>query len=97
MAYCKNALVRTHASTVGGVDGKPRGQSAYHWDYATDDAPAVVEAAAYFAAAFADGLTKGDKIDAVMSVAGTPVRKAYVVTAISDASVTLAVQSTALG
>ncbi|WP_163616505.1 hypothetical protein, partial [Klebsiella pneumoniae] len=63
--------------------------------YATADAAAVVEAAAY---APDKRLKKGDIIEASMARGGTPVTKTYVVTAVSALGVpTLALQSTAAG
>lgn len=98
MSFCNKSLVRRGAGVpVGSTAGAAQSNQSNRWDYATDDAAATVEVNTYFAAALAYGLAKGDTIDAVMAVSGTPVRKNYVVTAVTTTTVTLAVQATALG
>ena len=65
--------------------------------YVTPDAAAVVEAANYFNPG-ATLLAKGDVIQAVMVIAGTPILKHYVVTSATGATpVTVAIQTTTAG
>jgi hypothetical protein len=61
--------------------------------YVTTDAPAVVEAAGYFNALY-ERLPKTTVIKSVMTAAGTPVVKQYIVTASSSTAVTIALQAT---
>lgn len=66
------------------------------WSYVTADTAATVETAAYFNTAY-NLLSKGDVIEAVMVMGGTPVAKRYVVTASSSTAVTIALQTTTAG
>ncbi len=98
MAFCSKSAVRqTQAVPVGSTAGAAQSNQSGSWRYATDDSAAVVEAANYFLPLFAKGLQKGDIIDAVAAVSGTPVRKAYVVTGASATSVAIAMAATAPG
>lgn len=98
MSYCARSFVRQSVATpVGSTAGAAQSNQSASWRYATDDAAAIVEGGGYFNAAISYGVQKGDIIDAVMAVAGTPVRKAYVVTAVSATTVSIAVAATALG
>jgi len=97
MSFCAKSLVRDQAAPVGSTAGVAQGNLSTAWRYCTDDAAATVEVNTYFAAALSYGLKKGDTIDAVCAISGTPVRKGYVVTAVTTTTVTLAVQATALG
>lgn len=84
MSYATRSLVRTVQAPIGAADGKSTaGAPVSHYVYATVDAVATVETANYFTD---PRLRKGDLIDVVAVVGGTPVRKAYVVTAVSAAS-----------
>ncbi len=70
------------------------------WGYVTADTAATVETAGYFNAANGGAVVnvvKGDIIDAVMNIGGTPVMKSYIVTAAGPSSVTIALQSTTAG
>jgi hypothetical protein len=66
------------------------------WGYVTADAAATVEAAGYFNSMYSS-LAKGDAIDCVMAIAGTPVLKSYVVTASASTGVTIALQTATAG
>jgi hypothetical protein len=81
MAYATRSLIRTVQAPIGAADGKSSaGSPVSHYIYATDDAVATVETSAYFKDS---RLRKGDLIDVAAVVGGTPVRKAYVVTAVN--------------
>lgn len=98
MAYCSKSFVRaTQAVPVGSTAGAAQSNQSASWRYATDDAAAVVEGANYFLPAFPKGLQKGDIIDAVMAVSGTPICKNYVVTAASATAVSIAVATVTAG
>lgn len=76
-----------------------RASAVYQYGYVTADTAATVEGVGYFDAAGAL-LNVGDCIDAVMVANGTPVAKAYVVTANTVASgghVTIALQLATAG
>lgn len=82
MSYSPRSLIRTGTQApVGAADGSAGMAQASMWLYATLDAGATVEAASYFNAARSQ-LAKGDVILSVMAQGGTPVLKAYVVTAV---------------
>ena len=67
------------------------------WGYATADTAATVEGGGYFNPA-PTILAKGDIIEAVMVLGGTPVHKTYVVTSASGAAtVVIALQTTTAG
>lgn len=94
MAYDPNGLINMGPR---GAVGQGAGSVRSAWAYTIPDAAAVVEAASYFNAA-ASGFAKGDSIDAVMAVNGTPIRKNYVVTsATGAATVVIALQTTTAG
>ena len=67
------------------------------WTYQTTDAQTAVAGAGYFSS-YAKGFEKGDIIDVVGSIGGTPTLRSYVVTAVTKpedgtASVTIALSS----
>lgn len=94
MAHETKNLIRIAS---GGVTGAGAGVQVSVYLLATADTAAVVEAANYFNAS-AGYLQKGDVILASMVRGGTPVLKAYHVTAVSAAgAVTVALQATAAG
>lgn len=67
------------------------------WGYATADTAATVETSGYFNAA-ASLLQKGDRIEAVMVMSGTPVTKNYVVTSANNVTpVTIVIQQATAG
>lgn len=91
MAFAANGLRRCD---YGGHNGT---NAVSQFSYTTTDAAATVEAANYFNSAYQQ-FNKGDTIDAVMAVGGTPVRKNYVVTSASGATtVVVALQTTTAG
>lgn len=90
MAFSANGLTRTRA---GGTSQS--NVTVSQFDYAINDAPAVVEGSNYFPGDC--GLAKGDSILAHMSLGGTPVLKHYVVTAVATAGCTIAVQAVTAG
>lgn len=98
MALSQRSLVRiAHQTPVGLAAGTPSDRTAGQWFYATDDAAATVEGAGYWNGA-RQFLRVGDVITAVMAAAGTPVLKAYVVTAVpASGNITTAIQATTLG
>lgn len=84
MAYATRSLIRTVQAPRGAADGKSSaGSPISAYVYATDDAVATVETAAYFKDS---RLRKGDVIDVAADLAATPVRKAYIVTAVNAAN-----------
>lgn len=92
MAFSASNLRRKNYGAPLADNAQPMSE----FSYVHTDAAAVVEAAGYFNAAYRT-LAKGDLIDAVMAMGGTPVTKRYVVTASSSAAVTIALQSPAAG
>ncbi|MBJ7535287.1 hypothetical protein JDN40_14340 [Rhodomicrobium vannielii ATCC 17100] len=82
----------THSGTASWGSGS--GKMFWRAELITDDAPAAVETAGYFAAVWTR-LQKGTIIQAVMSISGTPVYKNYIVTASSASGVTVAVATAA--
>ena len=87
MSFDKNNMMRAESMGATGP-----GQTGIHseWIFATNDAPAAVEAANYFNLA-APYVNKGDTIRASMSRSGTPVGKDYIVTAVDKAANTVTV------
>jgi UDP-N-acetyl-D-mannosaminuronic acid transferase (WecB/TagA/CpsF family) len=78
--------------SCGVASGDGTGTIMNEADFITADAPAVVEAAGYFNTA-ANRLPKCTIIEAVMTAAGTPVFKSYIVTANDGTAVTIAAQT----
>lgn len=76
----------------GGATAAGRANIFSVYTYATADAPAAVETAAYFDGA-ASFLTKGDVIICSMTRGGTPVAKTYIVTANTGTAVTIVLQT----
>ncbi|OCC01840.1 hypothetical protein BA190_26880 [Labrys sp. WJW] len=101
MSFCAKALRRLDSQTpVGDAAGNATSTLVQTSTYATNDAAATVETAGYFNAARDAGrVSKGDIILATMVNAGTPVLKAYVVTAapVPTGNVTIALAATAAG
>lgn len=97
-ANTERALARQQSpSPVGLASGAQKNALISLYSYATDDAAATVEAAGYFNSA-RGRLTVGTVIIASMANAGTPVLKAYVVTAVpATGNVTIALQTTTAG
>ena len=98
-ANTERALARQQSPTpVGLASGAQKNALVSLYSYATDDAAATVEAAGYFNSA-RTRLTVGTVIIASMANAGTPVLKAYVVTAAPQVTgnVTIALQTTTAG
>jgi hypothetical protein len=93
MAFDPSAL---HRLDFMGRVGNGPGSVKYRYNYATLDTAAAVEAANYFNGAVQE-LAVGASIDAVMVLGGTPVRKAYVVTANSGTAVTIALATATAG
>jgi hypothetical protein len=83
------ALQNLHRITMGGSTAAGRDKMLSFWMGATDDAPAVVEAAGWFNI-FSGLLQKGDIIIMSMTRAGVPVTKTYTVTVNTGAAVTVA-------
>lgn len=98
MSYSETSLARlTSPTSIGLASGKPRQEVSSTYQYATDDAAATVEAAGYFNSA-RSRLVKGDVIIARMAMAGTPIVKVYIATAVpSTGNVTIALAATAAG
>jgi hypothetical protein len=94
MAYSARSLVAFGETViVGKTDGTTSESKVFQYAYATEDAPAVVEAAGYFNNARVK-LSKGSIILASMTNAGTPAFKAYIVTASpSSGNVVIAAQT----
>jgi hypothetical protein len=90
MAFAANGLTRTRAggTSVANV-------TTSQFDYATEDAAAVVEGSNYFPGDC--GLAKGDAVLAHMVLGGTPVLKQYMVTAVATAGCTIVVQAVTAG
>lgn len=64
--------------------------------YVTDDDTAAVATAGYFnALAVATRVKKGDHIDITLTLSGTPMRRSYIVTAVTSTTVTIAAQNVA--
>jgi hypothetical protein len=100
MAYDKVNFPALRRDVIGyhGDAGARVDSVKYQWSFVTTDAAATVEAANYFNAQ--TDMQKGDIIDAVMAVGGTPVRKMYVLTAgigSGGAANTIALATTAAG
>ena len=97
-ANTERALARLQTpSSVGLASGAQKNALISVFAYSTDDAAATVEAAGYFNSARLR-LTVGSIILASMVNAGTPVLKAYVVTAVpATGNVTIALQTTTAG
>jgi hypothetical protein len=89
MAYIEQGLRRM---TYGGAVGNGVGSVRSMWHYVTADAAATVEAANYFNSASSQ-FTKGDKIELVAAVGGTPVSKTLVVTSATGAATVVVAQS----
>lgn len=84
MSFAERSLIRLTQAPRGAADGKSTaGSPVSAYMYATDDAVATVETAAYFKDA---RLRKGDVIDVAADLGETPVRKAYIVTAVNAAN-----------
>jgi transcription termination factor Rho len=99
MAFSIKSLSRlSHAVPVGNAAGNATSVQVSKFLYASDDAAATVEAAAYFNNARAI-LNKGDIIIVSLVNSGTPVTKQYVVTAAPKVTgnVTVALQTTTAG
>jgi hypothetical protein len=99
MALSLKSLVRQGtAAPVGLATGLPRAAAVSLFTYATDDAAATVETAAYFNNARAI-LNVGDHIDASMVMAGTPVAKKYICTVVpkTTGNVVVVLQTTTAG
>lgn len=90
MAFLANGLTRTRAGGTTATN-----VTVSQFDYATNDAAAVVEGSNYFPGDC--GLAKGDMITAHMAVSGTPILKQYSVTAVATAGCTIAVQTVTAG
>ena len=84
MAFSPKSCRRLDSQTpVGNAAGVATAAQINKYVYATQDAPAVVEAAGYFNALRDSGsITIGSTIDASMSLGGTPVAKTYVATVV---------------
>lgn len=97
MSLYRTGLMMIAQVLVGGTDGKQSSTDQRKmWAYSTKDAAATVETAGYFDTAY-DIVGKGDTIQAVMAIGGTPVLKHYVVTASSSSGVTVALAGTTAG
>lgn len=97
MSYCEKALHRTTQHMAGTTAGVAKSAQITKWEYGTDDAAATVETAGYYNSARAL-LTPGDKIDAVMALTSTPVRKSYVVLTVpASGNVTIGLATTTAG
>lgn len=95
MAFNKDGLYRQgQGGYVAALAPNPR---LSLWHYATTDAAAAVEAANYFPAKIdqAAAFVKGDVIQVVAAAGGTPVLKAYIVTAVGATACTIAAQTVA--
>lgn len=91
MPFAVNGLKRTRAGGTSATN-----LTVSQFDYATNDAPAVVEGSNYFPGDC--GLAKGDSITAHMTLGGaTPILKQYMVTAVATAGCTIAVQTVTAG
>ncbi len=81
---------------IGTVSAGTPGTNTKILGYVTNDDAATVETANYFLPVY-QRLSKGDQIQATLSISGTPVGRMYVVTASSSTTVTIApFQATAI-
>lgn len=97
MTFAAKCCRRLDSQTpVGNTTGGATSAQISKYVYATQDAPAVVEAAGYFnALRDAGALTPGCTIEASMTLAGTPVMKQYVVLTVpASGNVTVGLQAT---
>lgn len=87
-------LRRTNEGTVQAP--ATAGPSLASWELRTSDAPATVEAAGYFLAAWQD-LPVGSVIQAVMGIGGTIELKNFVVSVSNATTLTIKLQKTTAG
>lgn len=99
MAYSATYGLTRQTNALGFYldEGQVTHSQVSNWGYATADTAATVETSGYFNAAAAL-VSKGDAIDAVMVLGGTPVRKSYVVTSANGVTpVTIVIQQATAG